>query len=209
MRLKLNTKIMLLSFAAFTAFIMPVSIFADQLPNDVKQMIVSMKGNLTYYVKPGDKVKQGDPLFLVITPDNNPSMFFQIVHKIDHYNKLYLRRANLMKTHAVSQEEFDNALNDLILAKDELASYICKLKQGFYVAPFDCEIVELLFVNGSGIKDGFAAINIKPVDKNYKFEPKGANNKLSEIIDSSNKLLKTQVDKLDLNNVVEILKRVQ
>ncbi len=204
-RLKLKAKILLLSFAAFVSFIMPVSTSADQLPEGVKQVWTAVEGNLIYYVKPGDKVKKGEPLFLVITPDNNPEVFFQILHKIYYYNRLYLRRESLIKNHAISQDEFDNALNDLISTEDDLASYICKLKEGFYVAPFDCEVVELLYLNESGIGDGNPAINIKSTDVNYKFEPKKPNKKLVEIMALSDELLKNQVENLDVNKVISYL----
>lgn len=201
--------IVFLSVIALTVSIMPDSIFADQLPKDAQPMLSSLKGNLVYYVAPGDKVKKGDPLFLVLTPDNNPAIFFQIVHKIHYYAKIYQRRKDLIKTHAVSEEELDNTLNNLILSKDELVSYITSFKQGFYVAPYDCEVVSIAFPNGSGIKDGFTALNIKPVDADYKFEPRKPNDKLMEILKSANELTKEQVDSLDVNAIVAILQKAK
>ena len=101
-----------------------VTALADDLPEGVKQVWTSVEGNIIYYVKVGDKVKKGTPLFYIMNWDNNPGLFFQLQHKIDYLRKLCLRRQKLIKTHAISQESLDNALQNLIYAEDQLAIFV-------------------------------------------------------------------------------------
>lgn len=205
--LKIKARQVLLTVFVFTAFITSGTIYSDdQLPAGVEQVWTAVEGNITYYVKPGDKVKKGDPLFLVMTADINPAVFFQTLHKIEYYKILFQRREGLLNSRAVSKEEFDNALNDLVFSKDELISYLFKLKEGFYMAPYDCEIVKLLYINGSGIGDGNPAINIRCTDKNYKFEPPKPNQKLLELIKLSDETLNIQTEQLDVKDVMDFLR---
>ena len=69
------------------------------------------------------------------------------------------------------------------------------------MAPFDCEITKLLYLQHSGIGDGNPAINIKCTDKNYQFIPPKVNKKLLEIIKRSNELLKTRSKELDISKI--------
>ena len=110
---KLSAAKMLIAFAVITLCLMPVTALADDLPEGVKQVWTSVEGNIIYYVKPGDKVKKGAPLFFIVSSDNNPALFFQIEHKVNYYRILYLRREKLIKTHVVSQEAVDDALQNL------------------------------------------------------------------------------------------------
>jgi len=177
------------------------TMFADELPKGEVQIWTSVEGNIKYYVKAGDLVKKGTPLFYIENSDNNAALFWKTEHKIDYYKKLYSRRVKLAVSHAVSQEEADNALENLIDAEDELTALISKAEQGFYVAPFDCEITKLLYLQGSGIGDGNPAINIKCTDKNYKFEPQEPNKKLIEILNQRDKLMKERAEELKINNL--------
>ena len=181
---------MLIAFAVITLCLTSVTALADDLPEGVKQVWTSVEGNIKYYVKPGDKVKKGAPLFYIANCDNDPAIFWSSLHKINYYKKLFLRRKKLVETHAVSQEVVDNALHDLIDAEDELVLLISKAEQGFYVAPFDCEITKLLYLQDSGIGDGNPAINIKCTDKNYQFEPPKPNEKILEILKKRDELMK-------------------
>ena len=177
------------------------TVYAGELPEGVKQVWTSVEGNVKYYVKVGDKVKKGTPLFYIENGDNNPAMFWKLEHKIEYYRKLYQRRVTLIKTHAVSEESVDNALQNLIDAEDELTLLISIADQGFYVAPFDCEITKLLYLQGSGIGDGNPAINIKCTDKDYKFEPPKVNPKILELLKKCDELLKNRYKELDPDNL--------
>jgi hypothetical protein len=198
---KLSVTKVSMILAVITLCVMPVKVLGETLPKGVKQVWTSVEGNIIYYVKVGDKVKKGDPLFFVVCGDNDPELFFQIQHKIEYYRLLYLRRMKLIKTHAVSEEALDEAVFNLINSQDELALFISKLKQGFYEAPFDCEITKLLYPQKSGIGDGNPAINIKATDKDYKFEPPKPNQKLLELISLSNKTLKDRLKRVNINKL--------
>ena len=208
---KTNRITAFLSIAIAALLIMSVSASAADQSSDetVQPMIVCLKGNISYYAGVGDKVKKGDPLFLVVTVDNNPALFYRIIHKIQYYTKMYNRRAELIKAHAVSSEEFETNLNNLILAKDELVSFIAKFKQGLYIAPYDCEIVSVPYPNGCGIKDGYVAMTLKPVDPNYKFEPKKTNEKVMELYKATNEFSQEQSDKLNVDDVVDLLMQLK
>ena len=203
---KLSAVKVLVAFAVITLCLSSVTALADELPEGVKQVWTAVEGNIIYYVKVGDKVKEGAPLFFVVSADNNPSLFFEIQHKVEYFRILYKRREKLIKTHAVSQEAVDNAFQNLINAKDQLALYLSQFKLGYYIAPFDCEITKLLYVQHSGIGDGNPAINIKPTDKNYQFIPPKPPKKFLELIRKSNELLKSRVNELDINKLNEDLK---
>jgi hypothetical protein len=194
---------MILSVFAFIAFVTPMAFGDNQLPEGVEQVWTAVEGNITYYVKPGDKVKKGDPLFLVVTTDANPEIFFQDLHSIEYYKIIFGRRDKLLNTKAVSQEDFDNALDDLVDAKDSLINYFFKFKTGFYVAPYDCEIVKLLYINGSGIGDGNPAINIKCTDPNNKYNPPKPNQKMLDLIKFSDYMLKKQTEALDVKQLMD------
>jgi len=198
--LKLYVGKMLMVFAVVMLCLTSVTALADEtLPDGVKQVWTSVEGNIQYYVKPGDKVKKGTPLFYIVSSDNNPALFFQLEHKINYYRILYLRRMKLIKTHAVSQEDVDRSLQDLINAKDDLGSFICRVKEGYYVAPFDCEVTKLLYLNESGIGDGNPAINIKPTDKNYTFQPIKPNSKLLEVMKRSEEVIKLEAKEFNFD----------
>ena len=182
---------------------------ADQSNETVQQIFPCLKGNVSYYVSVGDKAQKGEPLFMLVSADNNSTIFYQLIHKIKYYTKMYNRRAELIKTNAVSKEELENNLNNLILAKDDLISYIVKFKQGFYVAPYDCEIVSIPYPNGCGLKSSIAAMSIKPVDPNYTFEPKKLSDKRLELYITINKLSQEQRDNLDVDKVIDLLNQLK
>ena len=198
---KLSAIKILIVFAVIAPCLTPLTVLAEDLPEGVKQVWTSVEGNIIYYVKKGDKVKKDDPLFFVVTTDNNPALFFEYQHKINYYKKLYNRRMKLIKTHAVSREDYDNAFQNYINARDEFVSYICKVKSGFYTAPFDCEIVELLYLQHSGIGDGNPAINIKCTDKNYQFIPPKPDEKFVDIIEKAGKYIKEKIDEFNANDL--------
>ena len=196
---------MILSLFAFCAFIPSMAFGDDQLPEGVTQVWTAVEGNITYYVKPGDKVKKGDPLFLVVTTDTNPAVFFQDLHNIEYYKIIFERREKLVNMRAISQEDYDSSLNDLTFAKDDLINYLFKFKEGFYVAPYDCEILKQLYPNGSGIGDGNPAINIKCTDPNYKFVPSKPNQKMLDLIKFSDDMLKEQNETLDVKQLIDFI----
>ena len=201
---KLSTLKMLIVLAVIAPCMLPVTLKAQAettLPKGVKQVWTAIEGNIKYYVKSGDKVKKGDPLFFILGNDNNPALIFQIDHKVNYFRILYLRRKKLVKTQAVSQEEVDGALHNYMDAKDELTGFICKVRLGYYTAPFDCEVTKLLYLNGSGIGDGSPAINIKCTDKDYQFIPPKPNKHFLEIIKRSTELVKSEAKNLNYDKI--------
>ena len=50
---------------------------------------------------------------------------------------------------------------------------------------------------------------MKPVDTNYKFEPKKIDEKLMEVYRATNELSKEQTDYLTVDNVIDLLKQVK
>ncbi|HJO94265.1 MAG TPA: hypothetical protein QF753_12765 [Victivallales bacterium] len=204
MRKSIFTKGAKLTFliSTVTAFmIIPLMANAGTENSSMQQVYTSVEGNIKYYVKPGEKVKKGDPLFFVLCSDNNPALFFENENNVKYYSILYSRRKKLVKTHAVAQEDVDSSLHDLIKAQNELASYLCKVKQGYYVAPYDCEIVKILYPQGSGIGDGNPAINIKPTDKNYKFESFKPNKVMLGLVKRSDELTQKRFNGLNVDEL--------
>ncbi len=89
----------------------------------------------------------------------------------------------------------------LIVAQDSLTALISKAEQGFYVAPFDCEITKLLYIQSSGISDGCPAINIRCTDEDYKFEPSKPNENLVKILEERDKLMKQREKTFNINEL--------
>ena len=200
-KFKLSALKLFVAFAVITPCLTPVTALAEALPEGVKQVWTSVEGNVIYYVKEGDKVKEDTPLFFILNSENDPGFFWKIQHEVEYYRKLYLRRKKLIKSHAVSQEALDTALQNLVNAEDQLLTYIAKVSQAFYTAPFDCEITKLLYLQKSGIGDGNPAINIKCTDKNYKFEPPKCPEKLTEVLKQSKKIISSRIKELDVDNL--------
>ncbi len=192
---------MVLAFAILSASLFSFNSFGDDLPKGVEQVWTSIEGNIIYYVKPGDKVKKGDPLFFVLNSDNNPANFICLKHQVDYYNKLYTRRETLIKKHAVSQEDLDSAYQNLKNAEDQLVIYLCLAGQSFYRAPFDCEIVKLLYLQNSGIGDGNPAINIRNIEKDYQFQPVTPKANLVKILDLSRAYLQEKESEIDVKDI--------
>ena len=197
-----NVKPLLVFVVILGSSMMSSVLIADSsLPEGVVQVWTSVEGNIKYYVKEGDEVKKGTPLFYIENCDNSPALFWETEHKIDYYKKLYLRRKKLSVSHSISQEEVDNALQNLIEAQDSLTTLVSKAEQGFYVAPFDCKITKLLYLQGSGINDGSPAINIKCTDKNYKFEPPKPSENLVKILKKRDELMKEREKSFNINEL--------
>ncbi|MCF7790930.1 MAG: hypothetical protein K9L78_03215 [Victivallales bacterium] len=193
-------------FAVLAAVMVPVTVLAaDDLPKGVVQVWTAVEGNIRYYVKEGDKVKKGDPLFFILTSDNNSAIYFKIQSQLEYQHKLYLRRKKLIETHAVSQEAYDEAYEGVLTAEAELISYLVKVKLGFYRAPFDCEIVKLLYVQGSGIGDGNPAINIRCTDPNYKFEPPVPGGKFMQIIKLSDQWVNEKLNDFEMKKFKKLV----
>ena len=187
---------------AFAAFITVFTAFAvESPPEGIQQVWTSAKGNIIYYVKPGEKVKKGAPLFYIVNGDTSPAMFFQKEHRIEFYRLIYERRKKLFKTRTVSQEAYDNALHDYITAKDEMAKFLAYAKQAYYTAPFDCEVIKLLYLQNSGIKDGNPAINIKCIDKDYEFIPPKPNEKFLQVLNKVNEHNNLEMEKWNIKDL--------
>jgi multidrug resistance efflux pump len=147
------------------AFIFTVSVNADdKLPEGTQKIITSVEGNLTYFVKKGDKVKMGEPLFFIQTNDWPVGRIKQIKEDIVYYKKTFERNKRLATTRAVAIQELDDswqnyrhAINDLAIARQQCLN-------GFYTAPYDCEIVKTCNLpEGSGIADGEPVVFINKI----------------------------------------------
>jgi hypothetical protein len=137
-------------------------------PKGQEQVWTSVEGNIKYYVRVGEKVKKGQPLFFVVTNDYRPEKVAELEHNVEYYKKCFNRDKTLLKTHSVSQQDYDDSEHLHQQAVDDLAVLKASIQQGLYVAPFDCEVTKRLYLNGSGIGDGNPAIDIKPI----KIQPK-------------------------------------
>ncbi|HJO94466.1 MAG TPA: hypothetical protein QF753_13785 [Victivallales bacterium] len=196
-----RTKLVLL-IAIVAAFLaVPLITNAGTKNSSMKQVYTSIEGNITYYVKPGQKVKKGTPLFFVENNANSPSKFFELQNDIDYNKIIYARMERLIKTHSVSWDDFDTARHGLIGAETTFASFIRETKMGFYTAPFDCEVTKILYTQGSGIGDGNPAINIKPTDVNYHFEPAKLSKKLVGLMKRSSELSSTRAKDLNVKKI--------
>jgi hypothetical protein len=141
-------------------------------PKGQKQVWTSVEGNIKYYVHVGEKVKKGQPLFFVVTNDYRPEKVPELEHNVEYYKKCFNRDKTLLKTHSVSHQDYDDSQHAYQQAVDDLTVLKASIKQGLYVAPFDCEVTKLLYLNGSGIGDGNPAIDIKPIKvPKYTEEP--------------------------------------
>ena len=196
-----STKLLTVGLFTVMCLLFQFNVSADELPAGVVQVWTSVEGNIKYYVKEGEKVKKGTPLFFIKTSDNNPAHFWAIQHKIEYYRVLYARRAKLLKSHAVSQEDVDTALQNLISAEDEMTSYISATEQAFYKAPFDCEIVKLLYLQHSGMGDGNPAINIRCIDKHYEFVPAPIDIKMIDLLNKRDEIIKRRKTQFKMKDV--------
>ena len=203
----INFRLLFIASVMIVFSIIGGNVFAGNLPVGVDQIITSVEGNIKYFVKTGDKVKKGTPLFFVRNSANTPSRFWSIQHKVDYYSLLYKRRADLVRNHAISKEDRDIALENLMNADDQMSQYLATVEQAFYVAPFDCEIVKLLYLQGSGISDGKPAIYIKCTDKNYQFIPTEVNTNMYDMVKYREKIMKERSKDLHLEYVKEDLGR--
>jgi multidrug resistance efflux pump len=135
------------------------------LPKGVTQVWSAFEGNITYYVKAGEKVKKGTPLFFVQRNDVPPqaSHLVKLENEVNYCKRTYDRNKSLIKSHSVSEQAYDDSQNAYNDAMGELADYKAQMKECFYTAPFDCEITKLLYLSGSGVGDGNPMINIKEI----------------------------------------------
>ena len=135
------------------------------LPKGVTQVWSAFEGNITYYVKAGEKVKKGAPLFFVQRNDVPPqaSHLVKLENELNYRKRTYDRNKSLIQSHSVSEQAYDDSENSYNDALGELADYKAQMKECFYTAPFDCEITKLLYLTGSGVGDGNPMINIKEI----------------------------------------------
>ncbi|MCP4181656.1 MAG: hypothetical protein GY756_28150 [bacterium] len=196
-----GTKGILLIATVATFMTMPLIVNAGTKNSSMKQVYTSIEGNITYYVKPGQKVKKGTPLFFVENNSNSPSRLYELQNDIEYNKIIYARMEKLIKTHSVSWDDLDNARHGLIAAETAFASFMRESKMGFYTAPFDCEITKILYTQGSGIGDGNPAINIKPTDENYQFKPAKLNKKILELMKRSGELSSSRFEKLNIEKI--------
>ena len=136
-----------------------------KLPEGISQIWSAFEGNITYYVKVGQKVKKGTPLFFVQRNDVPPqsSHLVKLEHDVDYSKRTYDRNKQLIKSHSVSEQAFDDSQNAYNDSVGDLADYKAQMKECLYTAPFDCEVTKLLYVTGSGVGDGNPMINIKEI----------------------------------------------
>jgi hypothetical protein len=132
------------------------------LPKGVTQVWTAYEGNIKYFVKEGQKVSEGTPLFFVKRNDMAPNSL-ELEHNIAYTEKEFRRYAKLIKSHSVSQESFDDKEHAYQQAIDALAKWKANMRDCLYTAPFDCEVTKLLYLQGSGVGDGNPMINIKEI----------------------------------------------
>ena len=162
MNFKMFISILTLIFIYFISF----AVMADgnsEIPKGSVKMITSVEGILTYYVKVGDKVEKGTPLFFVRTNDWPVGKIKQIKEDIVYYKKTYERNKALAKTNAVAIQLLDDTWHDYRTAVNELRIAKEQVRSGFYTAPFDCEIVKCDLPETSGIADGEAVMYLKKI----------------------------------------------
>ena len=135
----------------------------DSRPKDAVPMITAVEGNIIYYAEVGDTVKKGEPLFFVRANDFPLEKIVQLRKNIVYFKKTYDRKKSLAKTHSLSVQEMDDAWHDYFDTLNELAIAEQQTRTGFYVAPFDCEIISRQVPATSGIADGEPAVFIKEI----------------------------------------------
>jgi hypothetical protein len=135
----------------------------SSLPKGSAKMITSVEGNLIYYANVGDKVQKGAPLFFVKTNDWPVGKIKQIKEDIVYYKKTYERNKKLATTNAVAIQALDDSWRDYNDSLNQLEIAKQQCENGFYTAPFDCEIVKRELPPGSGIGDGNPVMYIKEI----------------------------------------------
>jgi hypothetical protein len=137
----------------------------SSVPKGESQVFTGYEGNLTYYVKAGQKVRKGAPLFFVQRNDipSQASHIMKLKADAKYWETTYERNKTLVKTHSVSQQAFDDSSIQYADAKNNLNDYITQMYEGLYYAPFDCEVTKLLYVQHGGVGDGNPVINIKEI----------------------------------------------
>ena len=126
-------------------------------------MISCVEGNVIYYAKTGDKVEKGEPLFFVKSNDFPLGKIKQCKQDVAYFNKTYIRKKKLAKTHSISVQEMDDAWRDYHDAINDLAIAEQQSKNGFYTAPYDCEIIRCEVPESSGRGDGDPVMYIKKI----------------------------------------------
>jgi hypothetical protein len=159
----LTAKAVLISVVISLCMISTNGFSDDSLPKGAVPIITAVEGNITYYVKVGDKLKKGEPLFFVSANDFPVGKIKQLKQALAYHKKTFERKKRLVKTHSLSVQELDDAWMEYHDALNELAIAEQQTKCGFYVAPFDCEVVRCAVPSTSGIADGEPAVHIKEI----------------------------------------------
>ncbi|HJO95692.1 MAG TPA: hypothetical protein QF753_20015 [Victivallales bacterium] len=150
-----GTKLLLLISTVIAFTTMPLIANAGTKKNDL-QVWTAYEGQLKLYVKNDQKVKKGQLLFFVEAQD--PCMFPEELtkekHSIEFAKVKYARYKKLVKTHAVSEEAYQDAWQDYVTAVDTYNLTKGKIREAHYYAPYDGTVKDILYPNDSGIGDG-------------------------------------------------------
>jgi hypothetical protein len=135
---------------------------AGTLPAGVTQVCTAYEGDIKYYVHEGETVKKGEPLFFVQRNDIVPKVV-ELEHNVVYTKLEYERDKKLIKSHSVSEKIYDDSKHKYQEALDAVNLWQAQMAECFYVAPYDCVVIKLLYVQGGGVGDGNPAINIKEI----------------------------------------------
>jgi len=160
--IKNSTTKSILILTVISLLMIPIKMYSDDsLPKGALPMISAVEGNVVYYVKAGDKVEKGQPLFFIRSNDFPIEKIKQLKQDIVYFKKTYNRQQKLAKTHSVSIQDLDDAWHGYYNSVNELAIAKQQTKTGFYTAPYDCEIIRCEVPPNSGRGDGDPVLYIK------------------------------------------------
>ena len=136
---------------------------ATKKKDESKPMATAVEGNLDLYVNKGDSVKKGQLLFYVESNEVYPAEYKKAKHDMRLDKITYQRKLKLNKRKIVSTQELQDALKKFTEDVDQMNFFASSIEHGHYYAPFDGVITDTFYLDGSGIGDGNAVLNIQKI----------------------------------------------
>ena len=148
-------------------------LFAEEvIPKNEQNVYTSVEGKVKYFVKEGQIVNEGKPLFFITRNDICEDNVTELKHEMDYNADLYNRDAKLIKTNSISEQEYENAKIAYAKSIDDYKIDKDAVDFGLYKAPYNCKIIKLLYPQGSGIGDGNPVITIEKIITNTDLQKK-------------------------------------
>ena len=141
--------IMVVSMVSIAAYATPVSTWSASV----------YKGIVDLKVELGQQVKKGQPIFQVKHDILNVGKAANMI-SVKFLKKVLKSGERLIKTHAISEDVYQQCQRDLDAEQDILKSINAQIADSIYYAPFDGTITKITRYQGSGLGDNDNEIQI-------------------------------------------------